>query len=60
MRQQGSGVAAHVLGEIARLELATAAATAVLDQALKLWLLFVFDLKNRGVGLSLTPFLDLV
>ena len=32
---------------------------AVLDQALKLWLLFVFDLQNRGV-VSLTPFLDLV
>jgi signal peptidase II len=46
-------------GPLARLGLATAAATAVLDQALKLWLLFVFDLPNRGV-VSLTPFLDLV
>jgi signal peptidase II len=46
-------------GPLARLGLATAAATAVLDQALKLWLLFVFDLQNRGV-VSLTPFLDLV
>ena len=33
-------------GPLARLGLATAAATAVLDQALKLWLLFVFDLQN--------------
>ncbi|HZO44268.1 MAG TPA: signal peptidase II [Xanthobacteraceae bacterium] len=46
-------------GPLARLGLATAAATALLDQALKLWLLFVFDLQNRGV-VSLTPFLDLV
>jgi signal peptidase II len=46
-------------GPLARLGLATAAATAVLDQALKLWLLFVFDLPNRGV-VPLTPFLDLV
>jgi signal peptidase II len=46
-------------GPLARLGLATAVATAVLDQALKLWLLFVFDLQNRGI-VSLTPFLDLV
>ena len=46
-------------GPLARLGLATAAVTVVLDQALKLWLLFVFDLPNRGV-VPLTPFLDLV
>ena len=46
-------------GPLARLGLATAAVTTVLDQALKLWLLFVFDLGNRGV-VPLTPFLDLV
>ena len=46
-------------GTLARLGLITAAATAALDQALKLWLLFVFDLPNRGV-VPLTPFLDLV
>jgi signal peptidase II len=46
-------------GTLARLGLATAAATALIDQALKLWLLFVFDLQARGI-VHLTPFLDLV
>jgi signal peptidase II len=46
-------------GPLARLGLATAVATTLLDQALKLWLLFVFDLQARGV-VRLTPFLDLV
>ena len=46
-------------GPLARLGLITAAATALLDQALKLWLLFVFDLQSRGV-VRLTPFADLV
>jgi len=46
-------------GPLARLGLITAAATAVLDQALKLWLLFAFDLPSRGI-VRLTPFLDLV
>jgi signal peptidase II len=45
-------------GPLARLGLATAAVIAVLDQASKLWLLFVFDLPSRPV--RLTPFLDLV
>ena len=37
-----------------------AAVTAlVLDQASKLWLLFVFDIANRGV-VKVTPFFDLV
>ena len=31
----------------------------MLDQALKLWLLFVFDLADRG-AVALTPFVDLV
>lgn len=44
---------------LARLGLATVAVTAVLDQALKLWLLFAFDLPGRGV-VRLTPFFDLV
>ncbi|MPZ37035.1 MAG: signal peptidase II [Rhizobiales bacterium] len=47
------------IGTLARLGLATAATTVLLDQALKLWLLFVFDLASRGV-VRLTPFLDLV
>ena len=46
-------------GPLARLGLAAAAVTALLDQALKLWLLFVFDLQTRGI-VRLTPFLDLV
>ena len=37
-------------GPLTRLGLAVAAlVTAVLDQALKLWLLFVFDLGSRGI-----------
>ena len=46
-------------GPLARAGLITAAVTAVLDQALKLWLLFAFDLPSRGL-VRLTPFLDLV
>jgi len=46
-------------GPLTRTGLAVALATAVIDQALKLWLLFVFDLGARGV-VTLTPFLDLV
>src|SRR6266545_8085086 len=34
-------------------------ATLVLDQASKLWLLFVFDLARRG-AVKITPFFDLV
>jgi signal peptidase II len=55
--QPGGGVA--TVDQLARLGLATAAATAVADQAIKLWLLFVFDLGGRGI-VRLTPFLDLV
>jgi signal peptidase II len=36
-----------------------ALAVLALDQASKLWLLFVFDIGRRG-GVSVTPFLDLV
>jgi signal peptidase II len=36
-----------------------AIATLVVDQASKLWLLFVFDIAGRG-AVKLTPFLDLV
>jgi signal peptidase II len=46
-------------GPLARLGLTVAAVIALLDQALKLWLLFAFDLQSRGV-VRLTPFLDLV
>jgi len=46
-------------GPLTRVGLAVAAAAAALDQAVKLWLLFVFDLGGRGM-VTLTPFLDLV
>jgi signal peptidase II len=46
-------------GPLTRFGLAVAAAAAVLDQASKLWLLFVVDLPARGM-VRLTPFLDLV
>jgi signal peptidase II len=46
-------------GPLTRLGLAAAMAAAVVDQATKLWLLFVFDLGARGI-VRLTPFLDLV
>jgi signal peptidase II len=57
--QPGSGVTVVLWGALARFGLAAAVATALLDQAIKLWLLFVFDLQARGV-VRLTPFLDLV
>ncbi len=46
-------------GSPLRLGLTAALASAGLDQAVKLWLLFVFDLGQRG-RVRLTPFLDLV
>jgi len=46
-------------GRASRVGLAVALVTAVIDQASKLWLLFIFDLRARGV-VTLTPFLDLV
>ncbi len=49
----------YLYGPLTRLGLIVAAVTAAIDQAVKLWLLFVFDLGNRGI-VHLTPFLDLV
>jgi signal peptidase II len=46
-------------GPLSRLGLAAALMTAACDQAIKLWLVFVFDLEARGL-VRLTPFLDLV
>jgi signal peptidase II len=46
-------------GPFTALGLAVALAAAVLDQASKLWLIFVTDLGNRGV-VPVTPFLNLV
>jgi signal peptidase II len=46
-------------GSLSRLGLAVGLLTAVLDQASKLWLLYVYDLAAR-IPVRLTPFLDLV
>jgi signal peptidase II len=46
-------------GPLTRFGLVVAVAAAAIDQALKLWLLFAFDLGGRGI-VTLTPFLDLV
>ena len=46
-------------GPLTRFALAVAAATTVVDQAAKLWLLFGLNLPARGI-VRLTPFLDLV
>jgi signal peptidase II len=46
-------------GPLTLFALLIAALTAVIDQAVKLWLLFVVDLGGRGV-VTLAPFLDLV
>jgi signal peptidase II len=45
-------------GPLTRFGLTVAAICAVADQALKLWLIFVFDLRAHGI-VTLTPFLDL-
>ncbi len=42
-----------------RAGLIAAIATLVLDQASKLWLLYVFDIAHRG-AVRVTPFFDLV
>src|SRR5262249_54440194 len=46
-------------GPLTAFALAIAVATAAIDQAAKLWLLFSLDLPARGI-VRLTPFLDLV
>jgi signal peptidase II len=51
--------AAVPAGAAQRLGLAVAAAAAVIDQGVKLWLLYDFDLPGHG-RVALTPFLDLV
>ena len=49
----------YLWGPLTAFGLAVAAAACVLDQALKLWLLFVFRLAERG-AVVLAPFVDLV
>jgi signal peptidase II len=46
-------------GPLTRFGLLVAAMAAVIDQAVKLWLLFVVDLGGRAI-MSIAPFLDLV
>jgi signal peptidase II len=46
-------------GPLTRLGLLVAIATMAADQAVKLWLIFVFDLRARGM-VTLTPFLNLI
>jgi signal peptidase II len=48
-----------LFGPLTRLGVLTAVTACIADQALKLWLLFGFELARRGV-VAVTPFLDLV
>jgi len=54
-----TAVSTYLLGPLSRFGLTVAAITLVLDQALKLWLLFWFELGRKGV-VGVAPFLDLV
>src|SRR5262249_34574730 len=49
----------YLFGPLTFLGLIVAAIVCAIDQAVKLWLYFVFDLANRGI-VRLTPFLDIV
>jgi signal peptidase II len=49
----------HLAGPLTRFGIAVATVAALIDQASKLWLLFVFDLPARG-RVAVAPFLDLV
>lgn len=49
----------RALGRPANLGIATAVLVGLLDQAVKLWLLFVYDLGSRGM-VPITPWLDFV
>jgi signal peptidase II len=52
-------VARYLYGPFTRVGLTVAAIACAVDQVVKLWLLFGFDLANRGI-VRLTPFLDFV
>lgn len=60
---QGGGMngrtTSYLVGSLTRLGVGVAAVTLLADQALKLWLLGVYDLAARGT-VSLGPFVDLV
>ena len=49
----------YLFGPLSRLGLTAGLIACAIDQAVKLWLLFAFDLANRGI-VHLTPFLDFV
>lgn len=49
----------YLWGPLTRFAVSVALIVCAIDQAVKLWLLNVFDLANRGI-VRLTPFLDLV
>ena len=49
----------YLYGPLTRLGLMAAVIACAVDQASKVWLLFWFDLANRGI-VHLTPFLDFV
>src|SRR5215218_8923984 len=53
------GAGGNDLNSHLRAGIIAAVAALVLDQASKLWLLFVFDLAHRG-AVRVTPFFDLV
>jgi signal peptidase II len=59
MRAEPARRASLLWGPLTGLGLAVTFVSAALDQALKLWLIFGFDLGARGI-VTLTPFLDLV
>ena len=52
-------LAQYLHGPFTRYGVIVALVVSAIDQAVKLWLLNVFDLANRGI-VRLTPFLDLV
>lgn len=56
---EGKARSSYAWGPSSALGLAVALTTCVLDQAVKLWLLQVFNLAQRG-DVSVVPFLDLV
>ena len=58
-KRRNKVVGQYLYGPFTRFGLIIAAIVCAIDQAVKLWLLFVFDLANRGI-VRLTPFLNFV
>jgi len=56
---QSQPARSYVWGPLSAFGLAIAAITAVADQALKFWLLYDFELANRG-SVAVVPYVDLV